>query len=198
MTAPARKPATYADLEAVPPHLVAEIIYGVLETHSRPTVPHGVAATHLCYELIGPFDRGRSGPGGWNFLPRIEFHFEGNVVVPDIASWRRERLPQIPDVAFMTLAPDWVCEVVSPETARLDRGPKRAIYAKAGVSWLWLLDPKDRVLEAFQLFDGQWRLVGVATGKDNIKLPPFDAVSFPFDDLFGIDPPSSPDPTPQG
>ena len=198
MTAPARKPATYADLEAVPPHLVAEIIYGVLETHPRPVSRHSRASSVLGYELIGPYDFGRGGPGGWHFLDEPELHLGRNVVVPDIAGWRRERLPYIPDVAFLTLAPDWICEVLSPATAKLDRGPKREIYGEAGVSYLWLLDPRERVLEAFQRSNGRWQLTGVATGSDAVKLPPFDAVSFPLDDLFGIDPPSSPDPTPQG
>jgi Uma2 family endonuclease len=131
MSVPARKSATYADLEAAPPHLVAEIIYGVLETHPRPVVRHMRVASQLGHELFGPFDRGRGGPGGWYFIDEPELHLGRNVVVPDIAGWRRERLPNIPDVAFLTLAPDWVCEVLPPATAKLDRGSKRTIYADA-------------------------------------------------------------------
>ena len=198
MSAPARKLATYADLEAVPPHLVAEIIYGVLETHPRPVFPHARASSLLGYLLIGPYDFGRNGPGGWHFLDEPELHVGQNVVVPDIAGWRRERLPYIPDVAFSTLAPDWVCEVLSPATARFDRGAKRDIYGEAGVSYLWLIDPRERVLEAFHRTNGNWLLAGVATGSDAVKLLPFDAVAFSLDDLFGIDPPPSAAPTPQG
>jgi Uma2 family endonuclease len=193
-----RKPATYADLEAVPPHLVAEIVHGVLETHPRPSPRHSSAASLLGYQLIGPFEYGRGGPSGWHFLDEPELHLGRNVVVPDIGGWRRERLPVLPEKAFITIAPDWICEVLSPATARLDRGSKRAIYAAAGVSYLWLFDPVYRVIEAFQLVADQWSLVGVVTGSDAIRLPPFDAISFPFDDLFTFDPPSSDAPVPQG
>ena len=197
MTAPARKIATYADLEAVPPHLVAEIIYGALETHPRPAPKHASATTELSYELVGPFGRGRGGPGGWHFIVEPELHLGANIVVPDIAGWRRERLTQLSGKAYMTIAPDWVCEVLSPSTAKLDRGPKRAIYGEASVPYLWLFEPLNRVLEAFQFVGRQWVLVGVATGNDQVKLPPFNAISFPLDDLFPFDPPASPDPTPQ-
>ena len=196
MSAPAKKLATYADLEAVPPNLVAEIIYGSLETHPRPATRHAAAASQLGYELIGPFGRGRGGPGGWHFLDEPELHLGRNVVVPDIAGWRRERLPKIPDSAFMTLAPDWICEVLSPGTSKLDRGPKRQIYADATVSHLWLVDPQARVLESFQLADRKWLLVGVATGSDEVRLPPFEAISFSLDDIFPFDSPSAT--TPQG
>ena len=198
MTAPARKLATYADIEAVPPHLVAEIIYGVLETHPRPAGRHGTAAVELGFELVGPFRRGRGGPGGWRFVVEPELHLDGNVVVPDIAGWRKERLLHLPATAYFEIAPDWVCEILSPSTTRLDRGPKRAIYGAAGVAFLWLLDPVERVLEAFQLVSRKWELVGVATGDDQVKLPPFDAISFPLAELFPFDPPPSTDATPQG
>ena len=196
MSAPAKKLATYADLEAVPPHFVAEIIYGSLETHPRPAMRHATAASQIGYELMGPFGRGRDGPGGWHFIDEPELHLGRNVVVPDIAGWRRERLPRIPDTAFMTLAPDWICEVLSPGTSKLDRGPKRQIYADAVVSHLWLVDPQAHVLESFQIVDRRWLLVGVATGSDEVRLPPFEAISFSLDDIFPFE--SAIDITPQG
>ena len=198
MSAPAKKLATYADLEAVPPHLVAEIIYGSLETHPRPVIRHATAMSQLFLELANPFDRGRGGPGGWHFLFEPELHLGRNVVVPDIAGWRRERLPDFPNSAYIEIAPDWVCEILSPATSKLDRGPKRAIYAEAGVPYLWLIDPQERVIEAFQITAGNWLLVGVATGSDNVRLPPFDAVSFSLDILFPSDPASSNQTTSQG
>ncbi len=143
--------ATYADLEAVPDHLVAEIVDGVLETHPRPRMRHGTAAGELYAELTLPFRRGRGGPGGWIFVIEPEVHLGRHVVVPDIAGWRRERLPAEPETAYTDIPPDWVCEILSPSTARLDRGPKRRIYAEAGVGHLWLLDPTDGVLEGFAL-----------------------------------------------
>lgn len=186
--------ATYADLEAVPDHLVAEIVDGVLETHPRPRMRHGMAAGELYAELTLPFRRGRGGPGGWIFVIEPEVHLGRHVVVPDIAGWRRERLPAEPETAYTDIPPDWVCEILSPSTARLDRGPKRRIYAEASVGHLWLLDPTDGVLEGFALTGGSWLLLGTVARGETVTLPPFDAVSFPLDDLFPFDDPAAPPP----
>lgn len=189
MTELARAPATYADLERVPPHLVAEIVYGVLETHPRRVPRHAVAATSLANEIGAAFQKKRGGPGGWIFMVEPELHFGANVVVPDIAGWRRERLPALPDTAFLTTAPDWACEVLSPSTERLDRGPKRRIYAEAEIAFLWLLDPRVRLLEAFALSNGRWTLLAAIRDAEDVSAPPFEAISFslgtlfPFDDL---------------
>ena len=184
-----RSSATYADLEAVPEHLVAEIIDGVLETHPRPRPRHAVAAGRLALELGGPFDRGRGGPGGWVFIPEPELHLGSQVVVPDLAGWRTERLPQLPETSYLEVAPDWVCEVLSPSTARLDRGAKRRIYAEAGVEHLWLLDPRERELEAFSLNGRRWLLLATVQTGELVKVPPFDAIAFPLNDLFPFDNP---------
>jgi Uma2 family endonuclease len=189
MGQPVRAPATYADLEAVPPHLVAEIVYGVLHAHPRPAPRHGTAANALGSEITGPFQRGSGGPGGWIFMVEPELHLNDHVVVPDLAGWRRERLQTLPDTPFLTMPPDWVCEILSPSTARLDQGPKRQIYAVAGVPYLWLLNPDTRVLDAYQLANDKWLLAGTAVGSDDVGLPPFDAISFPMDALFPLDPP---------
>ncbi len=186
--------ATYADLEAVPDHLVAEIVDGVLETHPRPRPLHTTVAHELSTELGPPFGRGRGGPGGWIFMTEPELHLGPHVVVPDLAGWRRERLPALPATAFIETPPDWVCEILSPSTARLDRGPKRRIYAEAGVGHLWLLDPTDGVLEGFALTGGGWLLLGTVERGEAVSLPPFDAVSFPLDDLFPFDDPAAPPP----
>ena len=183
--------ATYADLEAVPDHLVAEIIDGVLET--RPRLRHGAAAGELDAALTLPFRRGRGGPGGWIFVIKPELHPGRHVVVPDLAGWRRERLPAEPETAFAEIAPDWVCEILSPSTARLDRGPKRRIYAEAGVGHLWLLDPADGVFEALALTGGRWLLVDAVERGESVALPPFDAVTFPLD-VFPFDDPPLDDP----
>ncbi|MGY2049524.1 Uma2 family endonuclease [Methylobacterium sp. JK268] len=190
MAEPAPRRATYADLAAVPAHLVAEIIDGILETHPRPRPRHAVAAGGLASELIPPFGRGRGGPGGWIFMIEPELHLGPQVVVPDLAGWRRDRLPTEPTTAFIETPPDWVCEILSSSTAQLDRGPKRRIYAEAGVGHLWLLDPADGVLEAFALTGGRWLLSGTVGRGESVALPPFDAVPFPLDDLFPFDSPS--------
>lgn len=188
---PAHRKATYADLEAVPPHLVAEIVDGRLVTHPRPRPRHGAAALRLGAKLGDPFDFGENGPGGWIFIAEPELHLGLNVVVPDLAGWRRERLPAEPETAYIETAPDWVCEIASPSTQRLDRGPKRRIYAKAGVSFFWLLDPQERVLECFALAAEQWLLQATFLPGDEIRVAPFDAVGFPMDALFPFDAPSS-------
>jgi Uma2 family endonuclease len=175
--------ATYEDLLQVPEHLVAEIVNGRLVTHPRPAPRHLRASSRLGGELDGPFDQGRGGPGGWWILDEPELHLGPQVLVPDLAGWRRERMPKLPETAWFELAPDWVCEVMSPSTARIDRVEKLPIYAAAGVGHVWLIDPILRTLEAFALHEAQWLLLGVREGTDQVSLPPFDAVSF---DLSGL------------
>jgi Uma2 family endonuclease len=188
----ATRPATYSDLEAVAENLVAEIIEGVLETHPRPRPRHARAANRLSAELIFRFERGRGGPGGWVFIEEPELHLGRHVVVPDLAGWRAERLSAEPDDGFIDIAPDWVCEVLSASTARLDRGAKRRIYAEAGVGHLWLLDPSEGTLEAFALSDRHWLLLDTVQRGEEVQAAPFEAASFPLDDLFPFDtPPSS-------
>ncbi|GJD35733.1 Uma2 family endonuclease [Methylobacterium aerolatum] len=178
------RPATYADLEAVPPHLVAEIVDGVLETHPRPRPRHASVAIGLGAELQFPYGRGRGGPGGWVFMAEPELHLGYDVVVPDLAGWRRERMPVEPDKAYIETPPDWVGEILSPSTRRLDLGPKRRIYAEAEVPFLWFLDPDERTLEPFALTGGRWLLLGTVVGGESVSLAPFDAITFPLDDLF--------------
>lgn len=184
MAQAAPRPATYADLERAPPHLVAEIVDGVLETHPRPRPRHASTSLKLGGELDFPYGRGRGGPGGWVFMTEPELHLGRDVVVPDLAGWRRERMPVEPDTAFIESPPDWVCEILSPSTRRLDLGPKRRIYAGAGVPFLWFLDPDARALDAFALTGGQWLPPGTAIGGEEVSLAPFDAIRFPLDDLF--------------
>jgi len=123
-TKPLKKGATYDDLRDVPDHFVAEMFDGELYATPRRALPHTRAATMLGTELGGPFDRGRNGPGGWVILDEPELHFGNDVLVPDLAAWRRERLPRVPANAYLTLVPDWICEVLSASTEALDRGKK--------------------------------------------------------------------------
>ncbi len=192
MAEPAIRRATYADLEAVPGHLVAEIIDGALETHPRPSPRHARAASRLSTRLATRFEDGEGGPGGWLFMIEPELHLGSQVVVPDVAGWKADRLSTEPAEAFITIAPDWVCEILSPSTARLDRGPKRRIYAQAGVGHLWLLDPVAGELEAFGLKERHWVLLGTIPRGEPVSVAPFEAAPFPLDDLFPFDtPPSS-------
>ncbi len=187
MQARRRKPArraTYQDVLDAPPHRVAEVVGGVLHTQPRPAAPHTLASSSLGTDLSQAFQFGRGGPGGWWILDEPELHLAEDIVVPDLAGWRRERMPEYPDAAFFTLPPDWVCEVLSPSTRRIDLHGKRPIYAREGVGHLWLVDPADRAMEAFELRKGQWVLIGTAKDDDPVCIPPFDAITFSLADLW--------------
>jgi Uma2 family endonuclease len=176
MSQPAKRPATYADLASVAENLVAELIDGVLITTPRPAAPHARAASRLGIELGGPFDRGKEGPGGWIILDEPELHLHGNALVPDLAGWRRERMPELPDAAAFDLAPDWLCEVLSPGTMAHDRGAKLAIYRSEGVPFVWFVDPAARLLEVFRLEGARYALEGTWRDAASVRAPPFDAV----------------------
>jgi Uma2 family endonuclease len=171
-----RRPATYDDLLALPENVVGELIGGRLVTHPRPASLHALASTTLTGELHGPFHRGKGGPGGWVILDEPELHLHGDVLVPDRAGWRRERMPQVPEAAAFELAPDWVCEVLSPSTAVVDRTEKLPIYSREGVRHAWLVDPLARTLEVFRLEGGFWLLVTAVSGERGVRAEPFDAI----------------------
>jgi Uma2 family endonuclease len=173
---PRARPATYDDLIEVPDHLVAEIIDGELHTTPRPAPRHADASSGLGGALRGPFDRGRGGPGGWRILDEPELHLGHDVLVPDLAGWRRERLPALPDEAYFTLPPDWVCEVLSSSTMALDRTRKLAVYAREQVPFAWLVDPTAYTIEVLQLDAGRWVIVTACAGSGAVSLPPFDAL----------------------
>ena len=173
----ARKRATYDDLIALPKNLVGELLGGVLYASHRPAPRHAVAATALGEELGPPFKRGKGGPGGWFILFEPEFHFGDDAVVPDLAGWRRERMPEVPvDLAYFVLAPDWLAEVQSPSTAALDRGPKLALYARQRVAHVWMIEPVSQTLEVLRLDGDTYRIVRVASGADRVRAEPFDAI----------------------
>ncbi|WP_146650614.1 Uma2 family endonuclease [Labilithrix luteola] len=173
---PPRRPATYDDLCALPPNMVGQILFGVLHAHPRPAPKHARASTTLGEELGPPFNRGRGGPGGWVILHQPELHLGPHVLVPDMAGWRRERLPELPEKAYFELAPDWACEVLSPSTASLDRGDKRKVYGTFEVKHLWFVDPEARTLEVFELETKGYRLVEVYSNDARVRAVPFDAV----------------------
>jgi Uma2 family endonuclease len=182
---PARKTATYDDVVETPPHKVAELISGTLYTHARPAARHARAASRLGGELDGPFDRGRGGPGGWILLDEPELHFSDDILVPDLAGWRRQRMPEFPyDDAYFTLAPDWICEVLSPSTARFDRREKLGIYCRERVTHAWLLDPLARTLEVLRLEGENWIVSGVFGDETPIHAEPFDAIALSLSSLW--------------
>ncbi|MCI0582613.1 MAG: Uma2 family endonuclease [Chloroflexi bacterium] len=187
MASQVKRRATYDDLLQVPPHRVAEIVDGDLNVSPRPASRHALASSRLGSDLGGPFDRGRGGPGGWWILDEPELHLGDDVLVPDLAGWRRERLPVFPDTAAFTLAPDWVCEVVSPSTERLDRAKKMPVYARENVGHLWLVNPLARTLEVYCRAEGRWLLLATHEGATQVRAEPFDAVELDLAPLWGED-----------
>ena len=171
-----RRPATYQDVLDTPDHRVAEIISGELRVSPRPGMPSTAVASLLGAELVTAFGRGRGGPGGWVIFDEPELHLGRDVLVPDVAGWHRSRLPAILETSFLTVAPDWVCEVLSPSTERTDRIEKLPIYAAHGIRHAWLVHPRRRTVEVFRLHEGNW--LAVAVYKDDVKarIEPFDAI----------------------
>jgi Uma2 family endonuclease len=179
--------ATYDDLLALPAHRVGELVFGVLHSHPRPGIPHTEAASALGGELFNPFHRGRGGPGGWIILDEPELHLgtEPDVLVPDLAGWRRKRMAKAPDAPFITLAPDWVCEVVSPSTEAFDRADKMTVYAREHVAHAWLVDPTVQTLEVFRLDGDSWRMIKTWRGSATVRAEPFDAIEIELGGLWG-------------
>ena len=181
---PLKKDATYDDLRDVPEQFVAEMFDGELYASPRPALPHTRASSLLSAELIGAFDRGLNGPGGWVIMNEPELHFANDVLVPDIAGWRRSRLPNVPAEPYLTLAPDWVCEVVSPSTETIDRGKKLRIYARVRVEHTWLLDPLRQTLEVLLLRSVRWAPLAIHEGRGKVRAPPFDALEVDLGSLW--------------
>jgi Uma2 family endonuclease len=177
-----KRRATYEDLMQVPEWKVAEIIDGELVVSPRPATPHAYTGTVMIGDLGGPFN-GPPGaperPGGWWLLYEPELHFGDDVLVPDLAAWRHDRMPTIPNAAFITQAPDWACEVISPSTGRVDRARKMRVYGREGVSHLWFVEPLARTLEVYRLDQAErrWIVVENFGGDDAVRAVPFDAIA---------------------
>jgi len=176
MALPAQRKSTYQDLLEVPDTKVAELICGDLVVSPRPSIAHARATSVLGGLVGGPFDYGGGGPGGWVLLDEPELHFGEDVLVPDLAGWRRQRMPVAPQAAFISLAPDWICEVISPSTEKLDRADKLLIYAREQVHHVWLVNPLSRTLEAYALDGAHWSLLHTFAGNIKARVPPFDLI----------------------
>jgi Uma2 family endonuclease len=190
-----RSPATYEDLLQVPRGKVAEILDGDLIVSPRPAPPHAIAAYNIGADL-GPFSDQRKGPGdpgGWWIVPEPELHVDPDVVVPDLAGWRRARLPTLPTTAFFDVRPDWVCEIVSPSTEHIDRRRKMRIYAREGVSHLWLVNPITQVLEVYRLERGERYLVipySQSEDEKKVRAEPFEEIEIDLSRWWILPPPS--------
>jgi Uma2 family endonuclease len=176
MVQPKSRRATYQDVLDAPPHVVAELVGGQLRLTPRPAGAHASVATALTGELGPPFGRGRGGPGGWLLLFEPELHLGEDVLVPDLGGWRRERLPFVGAEPYFTLPPDWVCEVLSRSTEKLDRAEKLAIYAAHRVEHAWLVSPTNRTIEVLRRHDGRWLTLAVHHDDQRVRAEPFDAI----------------------
>ncbi|MEI8255560.1 MAG: Uma2 family endonuclease [Deltaproteobacteria bacterium] len=184
----ARKLATYADLEALPDNVIGQIIAGELHAMPRPRARHARASSRLGGALDGPFDRapgGPGGPGGWIFLDEPELHLAEDVLVPDIAGWRRDRMPEVPDVAAIELAPDWVCEVLSPSTERVDRIDKMRVWSRERVAHVWLVNPALETFEVYALDGRRYAVAQTFVGDDPVRAEPFDAIEVDLAAVWG-------------
>jgi Putative restriction endonuclease len=183
------KQATYADIEALPPHVVGEILFGTLHTQPRPARRHAAAASRMGGQLGPPFEFGQGGPGGWIILIEPELHLGPHVIVPDLAGWHAERLAGKGDGAYFDEVPDWICEVHSPSTKHIDVGIKRRIYATYEVPYLWFIDPIEQLLEVFKRQKNDWLLTHTFVGGEAVCAPPFDAITFQLKLLWPFDKP---------
>lgn len=186
MSAVIKETSLYELLLALPENRVGEIINGELHTQPRPAGPHASATSVLGMDIGSAYQRGRGGPGGWWIIDEPEIHFvhDTEVLVPDIAGWRRERMPSLPQDHRFEVVPDWVCEVLSPSTQRKDRVIKMKLYAYYGVAYLWLIDPVARILEAYALDNGHWMVTGLYQDLDEVRAAPFDAIVIALADLW--------------
>ena len=172
----------------LPDNLVAEILHGELHASPRPALKHSRTERSLGRAIGGPYDDGIGGPGGWWILTEPELHLGADVLVPDLAGWRRSRMAVLTDAAYATLAPDWVCEILSPSTASFDRVRKLAVYAREAVAHVWFVDPALHTLEALKLDGARWVLVGSYAGNEVVRVEPFDEIGLELARLWSSPP----------
>jgi Uma2 family endonuclease len=174
---PTRLP-TLADLDALPPGIVGEIIEGVLYTMTKPRMPHQLIGLEIGSDLLGPFAKGRGGPGGWWIVanPGIERPDNTLEISPDVGGWCRERMPKAPHKRAIRVVPDWVCEILSPTTRHHDLVDKMPYYAKIGVPYAWLVDLEARTVIVHRLEAGRWVTLGYYSDETDARIEPFEAV----------------------
>lgn len=186
MAEAAPKRDLYRALYALPEGVTGELIHGQLHTHPRPSGPHTLAGSNLEIDIGSRYSRGRGGPGGWWILVKPEVHLirDTEVVVPDLAGWRRERMPALPSDQRFEVVPDWVCEILSPATASKDREIKMPLYARYGVDYAWLVDPARQPLETYIREGGEWVDAGHYTAEETVAAAPFEVATFRVADLW--------------
>ncbi len=184
MADPARKEATYEDLFDIPENMTGEIVDGELIVTPRPSRKHTSAASALGFEIGPAYQFGRGGPGGWIIILEPEIALGGNILVPDLAGWKQERFPETEETNWISVAPDWVCEILSPSTLRLDKIKKMPIYAQHGVSYFWVIDPTSRTLDGYRLESGRWMVLGAFIQNDKVRAEPFQEIELDLGNLW--------------
>ncbi|MFH1115419.1 MAG: Uma2 family endonuclease [Pseudomonadota bacterium] len=177
MAETAKTRASYEDLYGIDENAVGQIIDGELIVSPRPSRRHAFAASVLNAEVTSSHHLGGSrGPGGWIILFEPEIKMGEDILVPDLAGWKEDRLPWDEETNWISVPPDWVCEIVSESSIRVDRIKKMAIYAREGVPYYWVIDPRYRTLEVFRLESGRWLLLGTFADDDKVRAEPFEEV----------------------
>ncbi|MDR3568938.1 MAG: Uma2 family endonuclease [Syntrophobacteraceae bacterium] len=186
MAEAAKKKATYEDLYSIPENTIGEIINGALIVSPRPSRRHTYAASALETNLAAPYQFGRGGgPGGWIIIVEPEIGLAEHIMVPDLAGWRKQRFPVEEDHNWISATPDWICEILSPKTASLDKAEKMPIYARYGVEYAWIIDPMLKTLDVYRLeSEGWWRLVWSYGENDKMRAEPFKEVEIDLGDLW--------------
>jgi Uma2 family endonuclease len=187
MPASAVRRATYQDVLDAPANMIAEVIFGALHTQPRPAYPHSIASSNLGAVITSRYRFGEGGPGGWIFIDEPELHLgsEPDILVPDLAGWHRERLAGLPrERPFTTVAPDWLCEVLSPSTQRIDRAEKMEVYLREQVRQVWLVDPLALTLEVYRHGGDLWHRSAIYHGDAVVRAEPFDAIELPLNWLW--------------
>jgi len=184
MAEPAKKRATYEDLYTIPENMTGEIIDGELIVSPRPSRKHVYTTSTLGSEIGPAYHSGRGGPGGWIILIEPEIGLGEDIVVPDLAGWKRERIPASEEHNWISVCPDWICEILSPGTARTDRVKKMRVYARHELAHLWLIDPIDKTLEAYRFQSGSFMVAGVYGENEKVRLEPFPEVEIDLSNLW--------------
>ena len=185
MSEAVKKRAEYEDLYSIPENARGEIINGELVVTPRPSRQHTFTCSALDKEIGPPYQMGRGGgPGGWIIIVEPEISLRGDILVPDLAGWKKERFPYSEETNWISVPPNWVCEVLSPNTFRLDRTKKMTVYAQYGVGHIWLIDPVAEMVEVFRLESGRWVLLGVFAENDQLQAEPFGEIEIDLNDLW--------------
>ncbi|MBF0226618.1 MAG: Uma2 family endonuclease [Desulfobacterales bacterium] len=178
------KTANYEDLYKIPENMIGQIINGELITMPRPSLRHSNVVSSIGFEIGPPYKFGRGGPGGWIILDEPEIKLGENIFVPDIAGWEKKRLPKFPKTNYISVPPDWICEVLSPCTEKTDRAMKMPIYAQFGISYFWIINPIEKILEVLKLSDNKWFILAIYAENDKVRAEPFQEIEIDLQNLW--------------